>query len=127
MKKTLLVLLSLTVLSAVSYGGWEHLDSTRGTYWTDGATAATCWIRNNTTHEIMPAIAPSVYYNTIRIEANATIGEPASFGLWGVNASGDYYPLADVGVADYTNRKHPGWRVDVEWEVNSSGDLVLKD
>lgn len=119
MKKTLMVLGSMFVLSAVCFAGWEHLGGR--TYWTEGATAGSCFIRNNTTTDVSPAIVPLVYYNTIKTNT------AASFGFWGINTDGSYYPLADVGTADYDNRKNPGVRVDVEWLVDSNGDLVLKD
>ena len=124
MNKILIVLLCGIVLSAASYAGWEHSvtsDQSLGrTYWTDSATAASCFIRNNDTGNISPAPAPSIYENTVKL--NATV---YSYGFWGYDGT-NYYPLSDVGVADYDNRKNPGVRVDVEWLVNSNGDLYVK-
>jgi hypothetical protein len=127
MKKVLLVVSVLAVLSAVSFGGWEHL-STRGTFWTDSPTAATCFLRDNKTGDVCPALRPSVYANTICLATNTLYSQPPSYGLFTVDLNGDYMPIADICTMDVSNAHTVvGWRVDVEFTVNTNLDLVLKD
>jgi hypothetical protein len=127
MKKFFLAILAGTVLSVTAMAGWEHVANTDGTdgktYWVNSPTPASCFIRNNTTKNVCPAISPLVYVDTIKIGTNTSV---YSFGFFAVNSSGDYYLLANVGISDYLQKKNPGSRVDVEFDINSSGDVFLK-
>lgn len=126
MKKVLLVGCVLAVLSAVSFGGWEHLNGR--TFWTATPTAATCFLRDNKTGDVCPALTPTLYYDTVRLGTNTLYCQPPSYGLWTVDVNGDYMPMADISLADNMNGGlFVGWREDVEWEVNTNADLVLKD
>lgn len=120
--KRMLSAMAITLLSITCvYAGWEHAGGK--TYWVNASTTVSCFVRNNTTLSVCPSLAPQVYQDSIKIGTN---GNMVSYGLWGVSSDGNYYPLADVGVADYQHRNDPNWRKDVEWEVNSGGNLMLK-
>jgi hypothetical protein len=129
MKKSVLALVGLMVLAATAYGGWEHLviGGVGRTQWTESPTAASCWIRNNSTYDACPAIDVAVYFNTIRSGSTNSFGTVISYGLWSMDSNGDYAPSSTVGVVDYENRLLPAWRYDVEWSVDSEGDLYLKE
>lgn len=124
MKKFLLGIALAVVLSTGAFAGWEHLGDR--TYWVDSPTAASCFIRDNASQEVCPAVAPIVFPDATKTASTNAAGISISFGYWSVDANGDFYPLANLGVADYVNMRLPGWRVDVEWTMDENGDIYLK-
>jgi hypothetical protein len=125
MKKVLLVVGMLAVLSAVSFGGWEHLNGR--TYWTASPTAATIWLRDNDTGDLHLSLTPQIYDNTIKLSDTNSVGIfVPSYGLYTVDEAGDYHLIDDVCQQDHY-LDIVGWRVDVECEVNTNLDVVAKE
>ena len=120
MRKLLMVLTAIGVLSAVCYGGWEHVGGR--TYWTEGATCSTCFLREYATGDIYPAPAPLVYFNTVKTTTNSVV----SFGYFKLNTAGDYQPITTLTANSYVHRDDPGVIQDVEWQLNSNGDIQPK-
>ena len=113
------------IVASVGMAGFTH--SNGKTSYMDSATSVSLWRRNNSTQEVYPATVQEVmaFDNSVKI-LQATNTTKYCCGFWEIDANSDYQPLA-TDSAMYANRKDFGAITDVEWELDSNGDICPKD
>lgn len=118
MKKLMIGLAATCLLAVFAYSGWDYQNGRM--IWSEMATDATCFLRDGLLN-IYPC-QPAVYENTIH-EFDGT-NAVVRCGYWGVDTSGDFYPV--VALTDYNHRGESGYRWDCNWDVDSSGNVYPK-
>lgn len=118
-----LVLVATLFTGVVVMAGWEHQNGK--TYWVNAAAPATCWARDEY-NDVIPVDEVLVYQDTIRmVNAASTNATAVMCGFWYVDSSGDFNAIATTTTM-YNNRTASAQLKDVEWTIDSSGDMVLK-
>jgi hypothetical protein len=117
-----LVIMATLVSGVVVMAGWEHQNSK--TYWVNAAAPATCWARDEY-NDVYAVDEVQVYQDTIRLFKGSNTNIVIHCGFWTVDTSEDFVAVSTTATM-YSNRNDSAQLKDVEWTIDSSGDLVLK-
>ena len=129
LKKAILALLFMLLLSSFAVAGWLHVPGSRRTTWTDTPTPATCWTRDNRLNIVWAAQKLLIYQDTPRYfnyAADAATVDKAYTGFWEQDANGIYWPRTDLdGAWAGDVRVNLIW-MDVEWDIDADNILWVK-
>jgi len=126
MKKITIACSVLILACAVmSFAGFERTSSKTG--WVPRPTDATCWARDSfgDVHPLKYVKVEDDTFTYLVGGISPTNSTNVGTGYWHKDADGDYSPIDCSGI--YGQRLEITCKVDVEWKLDSDGDLCPKD
>lgn len=126
MKKTLIALLVMSVLVPMSYAGWQRVKGK--TRWITAPTSAPCFTRDGE-QDVYPKSKVLIYPDTTTILNSGSPGGTGvvyNTGYFTIDGSGDVLPISNL-LRLYSELGDVGVMLDVEFSLDSSGDVYPKD
>lgn len=123
------IIVALMLIAGVAVAGYVHDTTSSGSHgsktsYSQSATPASCFMRDGA-GDVLPLCEVTVFQETLFKVVGVTTNTVVNTGFWTVDANGDYFPTTSTG--DYANRGILGERYDVEWDVDSSGNVFPKE